>query len=230
MAGVEEKIIETGGAHNRRAVGRHRAQAAPKSGLCGVAAVGIQIVEHQFERFPPLRIQLDLIARQFGHAAHADAFIKAGDGHFIGFIDNGRHRCGCIVDHRHRERIAFHGIHRQIQPQSGQRRPAEAAQGAHKSIGLKALAAGMHGADFAAGLLEPLDVVVKLKHHAFFGTQCRQAGGEKMAVAGAVVGQIKRAGQLVRHRRERGLIFGAFIGTQAAVRHAVGFEHRHIFG
>ncbi len=51
VAGVEEKIIETGGAHNRRAVGRHRAQAAPKSGLCGVAAVGIQIVEHQFERF-----------------------------------------------------------------------------------------------------------------------------------------------------------------------------------
>ena len=87
VAGVEEKIIEAGGTHNRRAVGRHRAQAAPKSGLCGVAAVGIQIVEHQFERFPPLRIQLDLIARQFGHAAHADAFIKAGDGHFIGFIE-----------------------------------------------------------------------------------------------------------------------------------------------
>jgi hypothetical protein len=56
-------------------------------------------------------------ARDFGHAANADAVAQPGDGHLVAFIQQGGNGGQRLVHDRHGQRIALHRIDRQLQPQ-----------------------------------------------------------------------------------------------------------------
>jgi hypothetical protein len=77
-------------ADDGRAVGRHRAQAAPELGLADVAAVREQVGHHMLQRAPARLAQVQAEAGQLGRAAHADAVAQARHGHLVRLVHDGR--------------------------------------------------------------------------------------------------------------------------------------------
>src|SRR6266436_265753 len=92
MAGVQMQIAVTGGADDRRAVGRHRTQATPERRLLEIAAAREQIAQRMIERRTACRVKLVGIARYLSGAADADAVTEPRDRDFVAFVHHRRHR------------------------------------------------------------------------------------------------------------------------------------------
>ena len=205
MAGVEVKVGILRRADHRRAVRRHRAQAAPERRLGEIAAAREQIGQRVIERGAACVVELARIAGDFGGAADADAIAEARDRDFVALVHHGRfRRAGGVLD-RHRDRIALHRIDRQrnAKRRNQPRRPASERE--HVGVGLQHARAGRDTTDARAIRDDAIDAGIEHEAHAERFGMLGQRLREHVAVAGLVLRQAKPAGELLLHGGERRL-------------------------
>ncbi len=141
MPGIDEKARHGGGAHDRRAIRGHRPEAAPEGGLAGASCSREQVRDRMLERRAARAWQGEVEARDLGRAAHPDPVSQPRDGDLVGLVHHRGHRRGSLVRDRHRQRVALHGVDRDVdareapagaasssRQQRRQRRRAEALQ------------------------------------------------------------------------------------------------------
>nr|GEU28214.1 hypothetical protein [Tanacetum cinerariifolium] len=196
VPGVDEQVAQARAADDGRAVRRHGAQPGPEAGVRRGAGAGEQVVDDHLERVAPARIEALVEARDFGHAAHADAVVEPGHGNLVGFVEDGRDGRGRGVHDRHRDRIPLERIDGNVHQALQQRRGIR-AQRHHVRIGRDQFAAALHASDLVAGGNQAVDGHVVAEFHAHLLRHGRQPRGEQLAVAGFVVGQAQAADQLV---------------------------------
>jgi hypothetical protein len=117
--------------------GRHRSQARPEARLRHVAAgeeVGDGMLQRQAARFA----EVVGIARDFRHAADADAVAQAGDGDLVGLVHHRRFRRARGIGDRDGQRIALDRIDRQAIPvrrtRSGEKLPSATTTASASSV------------------------------------------------------------------------------------------------
>ena len=201
MAGVGKQVGVAGGADKRRTVRGHRPQAAPEFGVLQAAAVGEQLAHHGFQRVAAFGFELQAVAGEFGHAAHPQPVVKAGQRDFVGFVEHRRARRFVGIAQRYGQRIAFDRIHRQPDTQLRQLRAAETAQRADIGVGAEHFAAGRHAADAVARRFDVADFALVVEHYARLFAHFRQIERKQAAVAGGIVRQIQAAGYLLQRQR-----------------------------
>ncbi len=112
MAGGQQQVLHICGADEGRAVGCHRAQAAPEGGLADIAASREQVGHDVVQRAAARLAQVQAVTREFCGTANTDAVAQACDCHLVRLVHDGGLGRVLGVGDGHRDRIALDWVNR----------------------------------------------------------------------------------------------------------------------
>mmetsp|Transcript_41496 Transcript_41496/g.104654 ORF Transcript_41496/g.104654 Transcript_41496/m.104654 type:complete len:363 (+) Transcript_41496:1045-2133(+) len=237
VTSVQVQAGHRGGAHDRRAVGRHRAQAGPRLSAGQIHRTGKQLCDHVPQCGYAVRVQRAVQVGQLPEATHANLVAETRDGHLVVRVEHGAARRLLCVGDGQRERVALHRVDGQLEADCARQLHAANARSQHHRVSEQRLSVGeTHANHRRLRLAGPL--CAQQRTHRTPEAQlrapslalCRHRLREAQAVARLVVGQVQAAAeQTAPHRqREAGLQPQALLGGEHCVRHIAFAQHRSV--